>query len=150
MMNKVIIDTNVIVGLYDKKDVWHKQAKKLIQIFKEISLDLVVLDCVVNETFTVLARRLGERKGKRILVTTLKKVKAAFPKSRITNSYQLIETNYEALIDNIIKNNGKINFHDALIITFAINQNIPFIVSFDEDFDGIAGVTRICDLKMPR
>ncbi len=147
MMNKVIIDTNVLVGLYDKKDVWHKQAKKLIQRFKETFLDLIIPDCVVNETFTVLARRLSERKDKKILVTTLKRVKATFPKSRITNSYQLIETKYDALIDRIIKSNGKINFHDALIITFAINQSIPFIASFDEDFDGITGVTRICDLK---
>lgn len=52
MTNKIIVDTSIIVGTYDEQDCWHKQAKELMEKFKELSLDLVLLDCVANETFT--------------------------------------------------------------------------------------------------
>jgi len=66
-------------------------------------------------------------------------------KDKTTNSYQILETNYKEIIDRIIESKGTINFHDALIITFALNQNISFIASFDTNFDGIAGITRLFD-----
>ena len=83
MTNKIIIDTNIIVGLYDEKDVWNRQAKCLMEYFKKISLDLVLLDCVVNETFTVLARRLREAKRQASLISTFKKLKQTY---RMTKS----------------------------------------------------------------
>ncbi len=94
MTNKIIIDTNVIVGLYDEKDVWHRQAKCLMEYFKKVSLDLVLLDCIVNETFTVLARRLREAKRQASLISTFKKLKEDISNDKITKSYQLLETNY--------------------------------------------------------
>ncbi len=121
MTNKILIDTNVIVGLYDEKDVWHRQAKCLMVYFKKVSLDLVLLDCVVNETFTVLARRLREAKRQASLISTFKKLKADISNDKITKSYQLLETNYEEIVNRIIESAGKINFHDALIVTFALH-----------------------------
>lgn len=147
MTNKIIIDTNVIVGLYDEKDVWNRQAKCLMEYFKKISLDLVLLDCVVNETFTVLARRLREVKRQASLISTFKKLKADLSKDKITKSYQLLETNYEEIVNRIIESEGKINFHDSLIVTFALHHNITFIASFDANFDGIVGITRFFDPK---
>lgn len=88
MMNEVIIDTNVMVGLYDKNDQWPKQAKKLIQGLNKASRQLVLLDCVANETFTVLARRLKERNRPRAIVPTLRKIKAVFAQERIANFIQ--------------------------------------------------------------
>lgn len=145
MTNKIIIDTNVLVGLYDEKDVWNRPARYLMENLKKALIDLILLDCVVNETFTVLARRLREGKRQDNLTSVFKKLKADLSKDKITNSYQLIETNYKEIINRIIESNGKINFHDALIITFAFNQNISFIASFDTNFDGITGITRLFD-----
>lgn len=150
MSNKIIIDTSVLVGLYDKNDTWYHQAKTLMDKFKGSSLDLVILDCVVNETFTVLARRLEERKKHKVLVSTLTEVKSDLPKDKITKSYEFLETEYEKIIDRIIDSKGKINFHDSLIITFALSEGISFIASFDEDFDTVPGMTRIFDpVKIP-
>lgn len=147
MTNKIIIDTNVLVGLYDERDVWNRHAKRLMEKIKKASSDLILLDCVVNEAFTVLARRLREGKRQDSLYSIFKKLKADLSKDKITNAYQLLEINYEEIIDRIIESKGKINFHDALIITFAFNQNISFIASFDTNFDGITGITRLFDPK---
>lgn len=147
MTNKIIVDTNIIVGLYDEKDVWNKQAKCLMENFKKASLDLLLLDCVVNETFTVLARRLNEGKRKANLISTFKKLKIDMSGDKITKSYQLLETNYDEVVNRIVESEGKINFHDALIVTFALHQNISIIASFDTNFDGIVGITRFFDPK---
>lgn len=143
MTNKIIVDTSIIVGTYDEQDCWYKQAKELMEKFKELSLDLVLLDCVANETFTVLARRLHERKNQKLLAPTLKRVKSAFSKDKITMAYTLLENNYEEVIDTVIAHNGKLNFHDALIVTFALKHKISLVASFDKDFDDIHGITRI-------
>jgi predicted nucleic acid-binding protein len=145
MTNKIIADTNVLVGLYDEKDVWNRQARRLMEEMRKASVDLVLLDCVANEVFTVLARRLREGKRQENLIPIFRKLKTDLSKDKITNSYQLIEINYNEIIDIIVESKGKINFHDALIITFAFSQNISFIASFDTNFDGITGITRLFD-----
>lgn len=147
MMNKIIVDTNIIVSLYDEKDVWNKQAKCLMENFKKTSSELLLLDCVANETFTVLARRLKESKRQTNLISTFKKLKTDMSKDKITKSYRLLETNYDEVVTRIVESEGKINFHDALIVTFAFHQNISFIASFDTNFDGIVGITRLFDPK---
>lgn len=38
---------------------------------------------------------------------------------------------------------GRLNFHDALIVLAAKEMNVPYIASFDKDFDEIEGLTRI-------
>lgn len=75
MTNRIIIDTNVLVGLYDEKDVWNRPAKYLMENLKKALADLILLDCVVNETFTVLARRLREGKRQDNLTSIFKKLK---------------------------------------------------------------------------
>lgn len=76
MTNKIIIDTNVLVGLYDEKDVWNRPAKYLMEKFKKALVDLILLDCVVNDTFTVLARGLREGKRQDNLTSIFKKLNA--------------------------------------------------------------------------
>ena len=38
---------------------------------------------------------------------------------------------------------GRLNFHDALIVLEAQHLEVPYIASFDRDFDAIVGLQRI-------
>jgi len=54
-----------------------------------------------------------------------------------------------ALYGHIIKikiiraNNGRLNFHDALISLFMREHDLTHIVSFDKDFDQVEKIMRI-------
>ena len=65
MMNpskRVVLDTSVIVGLIDSRDVWHCAAIAFRDALKVVRAETVYFDCIVNETISVLARRAKERK----------------------------------------------------------------------------------------
>jgi predicted nucleic acid-binding protein len=61
-MNKLVIDTNIIVAIVDDKDVHHKKALNLvIGIENNNNNPVVLMDCVVNEVYSVIARRSIQR-----------------------------------------------------------------------------------------
>jgi len=65
MMNpskRIVLDTSVIVGLIDSRDVWHCAAIAFRDALKVVRAETVYFDCIVNETINVLARRANERK----------------------------------------------------------------------------------------
>lgn len=58
---RIIIDTNVLVALIDEKDNWHNLANVIRNVLKEKDAELVIFDCVINETLAVIGRRLEEK-----------------------------------------------------------------------------------------
>jgi predicted nucleic acid-binding protein len=57
-MTKAILDSNFLVALIDEKDKWTKTAISIQKALKKKKARLVYLDCAVNETISVIARRL--------------------------------------------------------------------------------------------
>ena len=47
------------------------------------------------------------------------------------------------ILDLIGQHRGRLNFHDALLALEARELGIPYIASFDSDFDAIPWLTRI-------
>ena len=62
MTKQAVIDSNVLVAAIDSRDKWHRMAKSLAGALKAGQVNLIYLDCVVNETISVLARRTNEQK----------------------------------------------------------------------------------------
>ncbi|MEW6679809.1 MAG: hypothetical protein AB1297_02150 [bacterium] len=60
-MTKAIIDANVLLALIDEKDKWHPEAKAIVQALKDKKMEIIYLDCVINEVISALGRRLRER-----------------------------------------------------------------------------------------
>lgn len=60
-MATAIIDANALVGLLDDQDKWHRTAIALRDALSEAGVELVYLDCVINETISVVARRTREQ-----------------------------------------------------------------------------------------
>jgi len=50
---------------------------------------------------------------------------------------------FSAILELIGQHQGRLNFHDALLALVAPVLNIPYIASFDPDFDQISWLTRI-------
>ena len=62
LSKQVILDTSVVVGLVDSRDVWHNAAVALRDALKVVQAETVYFDCVINEAIGALARRAKERK----------------------------------------------------------------------------------------
>jgi predicted nucleic acid-binding protein len=50
---------------------------------------------------------------------------------------------FSTILELIDRHAGHLNFHDALIVLEAQHLGVPYIASFDRDFDAIAGLQRI-------
>ena len=61
-LKQVALDTSILVGLIDSRDIWHPAAFALRDALKDAQAQLVHFDCVISEAINVLARRdrLGE------------------------------------------------------------------------------------------
>jgi predicted nucleic acid-binding protein len=62
MTNRVVLGTSVLVALVDARDKWHSAATAIKDALKAGRVGLVYLDPVINETVSVLARRLQEQR----------------------------------------------------------------------------------------
>ena len=59
-MIRIGIDTSVLIGLLDPRDVWHEPAMALKQALIAHEADIAVFDCVLAEAISTMARRIHE------------------------------------------------------------------------------------------
>ena len=142
-MIEVILDASYVVALVDEKDRWHQQAVNLHGELKLLEARLVYLDCVMNETLSVIAKRLELRGESETFSAVLSTIQQLAPLEQITWVYPEIKQWYTSLLALMETHQGRLNFHDALIVLAATEMRIQRIVSFDADFDEVEGVQRI-------
>jgi predicted nucleic acid-binding protein len=142
-MTKAILDSSFLVALIDEKDKWRNTAVLIQKALKKKKARLVYLDCAVNEMISVIARRLEEKGRSQEFTLALQKMEQAIPAKRITWMYPEVRRLYPEILIVIKEHEGKLNFHDALMVIAAREMDIPHIVSFDQDFDEVEGIERI-------
>ena len=142
-MTKAILDSSFLVALIDEKDKWRNTAVLIQKALKKKKARLVYLDCAVNEMISVIARRLEEKGRSQEFTSALQKMEQAIPAKRITWMYPEVRRLYPEILIVIKEHEGKLNFHDALMVIVAREMDIPHIVSFDQDFDEVEGIERI-------
>jgi len=140
---QVALDTSVLVGLVDGRDVWHRVAVTLRDALKAVRAETVYFDCVINEAVSVLARRAKERKRLSEFGELLEKLVLQVPKESIT--WISLETRqfYSEIIALVRDTSGVLNFHDALIALGSRELGIQLIATFDSDFDHIEWLKRL-------
>jgi predicted nucleic acid-binding protein len=143
-MSDVILDANVVLARFDAADVFHGAATVLTKRLERDGVRVVVLDCVANEVLSVLARRLRERRRDVEVAASLTALRAALP-AEIASAYSLLPACFDEVVDDMISSNGRRNFHDALIVVYARRHGVRQVASFDRDFDGIPGLTRLAE-----
>lgn len=57
-----IVDTDVLVGLFDKNDALHSRAKKVVQQLAEMKIDIAILPTTLGEFVTLSTIRMGRHK----------------------------------------------------------------------------------------
>lgn len=142
-----VIDANVLLALIDEKDKWHPRASVLARALRENNWKIIYLDCVLNEVVSVLGRRLEERKEPKSFRNFLEILEDLVPESQIEWVYPDVPALYSNIMKMIKENEGRLNFHDALISLFMKEQGLEHIVSFDTDFDEVKKVNRIDNEK---
>lgn len=142
-MTTAVIDANVLVGLVDDRDTWHDAAVALRDALVEAGIELVYLDCVINETISVVARRTGDQGRVEQLDGVLDQLSRLIPVGDITWASSDIKRLYPDILGLVRSSSGKLNFHDALIALVCREQAVPVLVSFDRDFDEVGWLTRV-------
>ena len=61
-MTRTAVDTSLLIGLLDPKDVWHDQALAVKRALQDSGADVAVFDCVLSEAISTLARRIHEQR----------------------------------------------------------------------------------------
>ena len=140
---RIGIATSVLVGLLDKKDIWHGKATELYNFLKQQKAEIIIFDCVLAETISTLCRRIHEKRRDDDLSNLVDKFLEHFPTEVITWVNYDIPVLYEEIIALIRSSHGELNFNDSLIAISCRNRSISFLASFDKDFDTIDWFKRI-------
>ena len=142
-MTQIGLDTSVLIGLLDSKDIWHEPAVVLEQTLKAHQIDVTVFDCVLAEAISAMARRIHEQRRTADLNQIITRISTNYPMDDILWILPDVPILYPEIIRLVQSSNGELNFNDALIALSCHNRNIPFIASFDPDFDKLEWLKRI-------
>jgi len=108
----------------------------------------IYLDCVVNETATVLARRALERRVDPAPV--LRKLRREIPQDLIDWTGPEWPRLWDKILDCMEEHPGRLSFIDSLLVVGAEEGEIVWIASFDRNFDAVTNLKRAsnpADLK---
>jgi predicted nucleic acid-binding protein len=139
----VALDTSLLVGLVDSRDIWHPAAVTLRDAFKGAQAQMVYFDCVINETINVLARRAKERKRSSEFTELLTRVVSQAPEDSIIWISTETRRFYPEIIDLVRDSMGALNFNDMLVALGCRELGIERIATFDSDFDSVAWLKRL-------
>jgi predicted nucleic acid-binding protein len=142
MTKLLVVDANVLVALSSERDALHSRAEALSTALAQANAEIVLLDCVVTEALSVLARRLNEQKRSAEFVQRLDSFLQRFP---VEDWFWV--TNYARgwmpdILDVMRISSGRLNFNDALIAVACRKLGEAVLISFDADFDEISGLVR--------
>lgn len=138
-----IIDTNVLVALIDDEDKWHATALSIRDALQVSAIRVVFMDCVINETISVIARRAEERKKTERFAPLLDRLLLAVPLDSVCWVGAEARRLFIEIVGLCRDTRGALNFHDALLAISAHELGIDYLVSFDRDFDALPWLTRV-------
>jgi predicted nucleic acid-binding protein len=142
-MIRIGIDTSVLIGLLDPKDVWHEPATALKQALKAHGADVAVFDCVLAEAISTMARRIHEQRRTADLDRLVTRLLTDYPTEDILWVLPDVPVLYTEIVELVRSSHGELNFNDALIALSCHHRGIPLIASFDRDFDQLSWLRRV-------
>lgn len=116
----ILLDTSLIVALLDKKDSLHKSAIEKIQ--NASSNKFAILDVILGEAYSVIARRCRERKYD---CENAIKVLREFESGMNIIPIQLNDL-HDEVIDNLIKD-STLNYNDWVLLIFALKNGLSIL-----------------------
>jgi predicted nucleic acid-binding protein len=142
-MARVGIDTSVLIGLLDPRDVWHGPAVVLKQALQAHQAEVAMFDCVLAEAVSTMARRIHEQRRPADLDLLLTRIGDDYPSDGILWVLPDVPVLYHDIFDLVRSSRGALNFNDALIALSCRLRDIPLVASFDQDFDDVDWLKRV-------
>lgn len=143
---QLVIDSNYLVAVVDERDSLHAQAEQIDALLHRSKNQILYFDCVVTEAVGVLARRYQERKRSHEFGPVLMSLKRR-THDRITWVSPRIADVFDAVIELVAQSRGILNFNDGLVAVIMREQNLKYLLSFDQDFDSLSWITRVGTLQ---
>jgi predicted nucleic acid-binding protein len=139
-MADVVLDTNFLVALLDDRDSLSKRADELRGKLRTVGHTPVLLDVVVAEAVSVLARRSAERRvDPPELSAVIDRIREWVSRGEVAQVSQHIGRLLPSALDVIAESDGKLNFNDALLVLLQREAVIGAMATFDEDFGDVEG-----------
>lgn len=143
MKDKIIIDSSLLVALFDESDVWYNATVELLTECERQNISVVVLDAVINETVSVIGRRFRDKKKSDKLTECFDKIDAFISHERIRFTSSIVRKQFRQILNLILESNNTLSFTDSLIVYFLRQNNLKYLLSFDTGFDSISNIRRI-------
>lgn len=104
---------------------------------------MAIFDCVLAEAVSTMARRIHEQRRQADLDQLIARLLTDYPREGIIWLLPDVPDLYTDVLDLVRATGGELNFNDALIALACRNLEVPYIASFDRDFDTIDWLTRL-------
>lgn len=127
----IFVDSSYLIALIVEKDQWHDDAVKLLEKLKYE--DKIITEAMIIESLNLI----GSCHGGKVGYLTFKYIKDNFT---IFKSETLLEES----LRYYLKFDGTLSLADCTAIHTMKENNIYEILSFDDDFDKVEGIVRVC------
>ena len=145
MSRSIAIDTSVLVGLLNPRDVWHQRAQILHNAILQANVTPTYFDCAVSEAIGTAIRRLQEKHLNHEMLPLFDFLHMLLPQRKLTWIFPDVPRLYPQVLDLMRDSSGELNFNDALIALACRERGIPAVASFDADFDRVTWLKRVAE-----
>lgn len=128
----IFLDSSFIIAAADQDDQFHERAKELVPEPKQEKL---LSELIISESITGVGSRLGSKLAMVVFENLLHdpSIKVIYTNRRLL----------ERAIQIYVKYDGKLSLADSVSLRIMYDNKIKEILSFDADFDGMEGVSRV-------
>ena len=140
-MSRAAVDTSFAIALMDEKDRHHERALRILDGIEKAGLEVIYIDCVINEIYSVIARRFAERKMSERFPEMADKITSSLEDVEIINAYQYLPKAHPQVVGLMKRTEGRLSYHDALIALSLKEEGVGKIISLDVDFDEVFYLT---------
>ena len=127
----IFVDSSFFIALVDRKDQWHPAAKAVLPVLTDETI--IISDLIIAESITIIGRRSGGKAGEQLYHYFIDNCDLIFTDEKILKGSMTVFLRYD----------GTLSFSDSASVFIMMKKNIDRILSFDSDFDKVAGVVRI-------
>ena len=127
----IFVDSSFFIALVDRKDQWHPFAKAVLPVLTDETI--IISDLIIAESVTIIGRRSGGKAGEQLYHYFIDNCDLIFTDEKIMKGSMTVFLRYD----------GTLSVSDSASVFIMMEKNIDRILSFDSDFDKVAGIVRI-------
>ena len=134
-MTRALLDATVVIAAADDDDEDHEVGLAILQAVDAGTLPRgIVVSDALQESLNYVHERAGHAMATDLLDRFVQGARFEIPYNP--------QKNY-GTARSVFRTDGRLNFGDAMQVTFMRSEGIKYIYSFDHDFDDIDGVERL-------